>query len=106
MNILGIMSFKSLKKVFRHLEFVTKGREGAVIYHEGLKQIEFYMGMGGNNVSFYLSIPSKAEWKSATGFSLSSRDEIISYVAEQTRKAQAPYCTYQINETDILFIRH
>ncbi len=106
MNILGIMSFKSLKKVFRHLEFVTKGREGAVIYHEGLKQIEFYMGMGGNNVSFYLGIPSKAEWKSATGFSLSSRDEILSYVAEQTPKAQAPYCTYQINETDILFIRH
>ena len=105
MNILGILSFRTLKKVFRRLEFISQGREGTVIYHEGRKQIRFYMEMGGDNVVFYLRIPAKAEWKQLTGFPANERDEILNYVAMHTQKAQAPSCIYRITENEILFIR-
>lgn len=96
-----LLSF--LKNILRSLSFVSHGREGEVIYNEGLKQIRFYMEFGGGDVVFYLTIPNKAEWEERTGFSLSKREAIINFVAKGTLEKQAPSCLYKINENDIVF---
>jgi hypothetical protein len=99
----GGFLLRTLSKVLRRVSFESYGREGAAIYHEGLKTITFYMEMGGNDVLFYLNIPSKADWETATGFELKERDEIIKYVAENTRRHQAPSCYFEITENEIYF---
>ena len=93
------------KNIFRSLGFVSHGREGAVIYYEGLKQIRFYMEFGGRDEVFYLTIPNKTEWEEQTGFSLSRREEILNYVAKGTLEKQAPSSYYKINENDIVFYK-
>ncbi len=99
------IKIKTLGKVFRFVEYVSQGREGEVIYHEGFKSIRFYMEFGGNDVVFILNIPAPEEWESQTGFPLDEREEIIHYVAKITQKDQGPSCDYVIHEKEILYKR-
>jgi len=96
---------KTIDKFTRRLEYVSQGRGGEVIYHEGKKSIKFYMEMGGGNCVFYLDIPSISDWEKTTGFPLPEREDIITFVAEQTRRDQASSCTYKISETEITYYR-
>jgi len=96
---------KTIDKITRRLEYVSQGRGGEVIYLEGKKSIKFYMEMGGGNCVFYLDIPSKSAWEKTTSFPLSEREDIINFVAEQTRRDQATSCKYKISETDITYYR-
>ena len=96
---------KMIDKFSRHLEYVSQGRGGDVIYLEGKKSIKFYMEMGGGNCVFYLDIPSISEWEKTTGFPLSEREDIIHFVAEQTQRDQASSCTYKISDTEITYFR-
>lgn len=86
-----------------HVSFETRGREGAVLYHEGIRSISFYMEMGGSDVVFYLNVPSEKNWKKITGFSSETRDRILTFVARQTQKHQAPSCYFEIKDEVILF---
>ncbi|HPB52946.1 MAG TPA: hypothetical protein PLR22_04700, partial [Saprospiraceae bacterium] len=95
---------QTLGKIFRSVEFVNQGKEGTVIYHEFSRTIKFYMELGGNDIVFYLNIPSASDWEHVTGFSLQERDSIIEFVANETQKHQAPNCTYSIEEATIYFI--
>lgn len=97
--------FTSFSKSSRQLEFISQGREGEVVYREGLSEIRFYMEFGGNDVVFFLSVPSTSEWENTTGFSLKDRNEILTYVAAETQKYQAPSCEYKINDKAILFVK-
>ena len=99
----GGFLLRTLSKVLRRVSFESYGREGAVIYHEGLKTITFYMEFGGSDVIFFLQIPSKNNWESVTGFDVNERDEIIKYVAENTQRHQAPSCYFEIMEEEIYF---
>ena len=96
---------KTIDKITRRLEYVSQGRGGEVIYLEGKKSIKFYMEMGGGNCVFYLDIPSISEWENTTSFPLSEREDIINFVAEQTRRDQASSCKYKITETEITYFR-
>lgn len=96
---------KMIDKFTRRLEYVSQGRSGEVIYQEGKKSIKFYMEMGGGNCVFYLDIPSISKWEKTTGFPLSEREDIINFVAEQTRRDQASSCKYKISETEITYYR-
>lgn len=101
-NLLTMINKLWKKTIF--VQFEETGKEGAVIYHEGLKFFRFYMEFGGKDVAFILTIPSTNQWKRDTGFSVEKRTEILKYVAEQTHKHKAPNCAYKINESEILFI--
>ncbi len=96
---------KTINKITRRLEYISQGRGGEVIYLEGNKSIKFYMEMGGGNCVFYLDIPSISAWEKTTNFPLSEREDIINYVAEQTRRDQASSCTYKISDTEITYFR-
>lgn len=84
--------------------FINNGREGEVIYKEGfLKQIRFYVALGGNEVALYISIPIASDWERTTSFPLKRRNEILEFVALNTQKYQAPSCRYEIYDNSILF---
>jgi hypothetical protein len=102
-NFLSNIFSKASHKSPQRIEFVSYGREGAVLYREGLNEIRFYMEFGGNDVVFYLSIPSTSEWENTTGFSLQERNRILTFVATETQKYQAPLCNYRIEDKAILF---
>ncbi|HMP32446.1 MAG TPA: hypothetical protein PKD85_22750, partial [Saprospiraceae bacterium] len=105
-----ILREKAIKKIYeklsRRLEYVSYGRDGKVIYIEGDKSIQFYMEMGGYNCVFYLNIPSKINWEKETNFSIEERDEILSFVAEGTKREHATSCRYEINDNDIAYYRN
>ena len=103
---------KFLKVIFSKIKltsvpkvaFISQGCEGEVVYQEGFKEIRFYMEFGGTDVVFYLSIPSVSQWEKTTGFSINRRDEILTFVAAETQKYQAPSRDYSIEHNMILFI--
>lgn len=96
---------KTVAKITRRLEYISHAREGEVVYIEGEKKIRFYMEMGGNNCVFYLNIPPADTWESNTHFPLSEREDIINFVAEQTRRDQASSCHYTISDTAIHYFK-
>lgn len=96
---------KTIDKFTRRLEYVSQGRCGEVIYHEGKKSIKFYMEMGGGNCVFYLDIPSISEWEKTTNFPLSEREDIISFVAKETQRDQASSCDFNISENEIAYYK-
>ncbi len=86
------------------VSFINKGREGEIIYKEGImSKIRFYVSYGGNDVVLYVSIPSASDWEKTTLFPLNRRSDILHFVASQTQKYQAPSCIYEIYDNSILF---
>ncbi|MBK9256678.1 MAG: hypothetical protein IPM42_14415 [Saprospiraceae bacterium] len=95
----------TINKITRHLEYVSQGRDGEVIYIEGEKRIKFLMEMGAYDCVFYINIPSATEWEASTKFPLSEREDIITFVAEQTQRDQASSCVYKISDREISYYR-
>jgi hypothetical protein len=96
---------RTINKFTRRLEYVSQGKEGEVIYIEGGKKIIFYMEVGAYDCVFFLNIPSAAAWEKTTNFPLSEREDILTFVAEQTRRDQASSCYYKISDTEITYYR-
>jgi hypothetical protein len=95
----------TINKITRRLEYVSQGRDGEVIYTEGEKRIKFLMEMGAYDCVFYINIPSAKEWEASTKFPLSEREDIITFVAEQTQRDQASSCVYKISDREISYYR-
>lgn len=94
---------KTINKFTRRLEYVSQGKAGEVIYIEGGKKITFTMEAGAYGCVFFLNIPSAAAWEKNTNFPLSEREDILTFVAEQTQRDQASSCTYKISDTEIYY---
>lgn len=94
---------KTINKFTRRLEYVSQGKAGEVIYIEGGKKITFYMEVGAYDCVFFLNIPSAAAWEKTTNFPLSKREDILTFVAEQTQRDQASSCTYKISDSEIYY---
>ena len=95
----------TFNKITRRLEYVSYGRDGEVIYIEGEKRIKFLMEMGAYDCVFYINIPSNQDWEISTKFPLVEREDIITFVAEQTQRDQASSCEYKISEREIAYYR-
>ena len=96
---------KTFDKITRHLEYISHGKDGEVIYIEGEKRIKFLMEVGAYDCAFYVNIPTESEWEKATKFPLSEREEIIIFVAERTQRDQASSCIYKISDGEIAYYR-
>jgi hypothetical protein len=96
---------KTIDKFTRRLEYVSQGRGGEVIYHEGKKSIKFLMEPGAYDCIFYLNIPSIANWEKTTNIPLSEREDIISFVAKETQRDQASSCDFNISENEIAYYK-
>jgi len=96
---------KTINKITRRLEYISHGRDGEVVYTEGEKHIKFLMEMGAYDCVFYINIPSEAEWETTSTFPLSEREDIITFVAEQTQRDQSSSCDFTISEKEIAYYK-
>jgi len=88
----------------RRLEFEGSYRAGIIVYVEGDMRIRFPHEMCGGGVHFSIDIPVPASWEAATGRPLAEREDIITFLAEETRRRQASSWSYVIHEDRIDFV--
>ena len=74
----------------RRLEFEGNARAGTITYIDGDTRLRFYHEMCMRPVHFSIDVPSPDKWEAATGQPLSERDYILNFLAEETRRRQAP----------------
>jgi hypothetical protein len=99
-------AFQSLKQQFsRKLKFESYGRDGKVIYSDGVYNLSLYMEMGGYDCLFYLNIPNEEKWEKVTEIPLESRTSILQYIAEETNRTQCSNCYFEIRSNEIAFYR-
>ncbi len=75
------------------IKIFTSGRFGTIQYVEGwLKKntCEFHWEFGGGDVVALVWFPAETEWDAKYPWAQGRRKEILDYVAEQTRRRQAP----------------
>lgn len=88
----------------RRLEFEGTYRAGTIIYVEGDLRLRFDHEMCGGGVYFSIDIPAAGNWEARTGRPLGERADIIAFLAEETRRRQAPGWNYVIHEDRIDFV--
>ena len=91
------------RRFFRHIEYEGNFRSGTIIYFDNDIRIEFYHEMGGGNCMFYIDIPTEEKWEAQTKTPLSSRKEILEFVATTVQRQQASNCNYEIKSNGIGF---
>ncbi len=91
-------------KFLRRLEFEGNARAGVVIYIEGERRIRFSHEMCIGRVKFSIDLPRPQHWEAQTGTSLAERDDIVDFVARETRRTQASSWDYEIHEDRIDFV--
>lgn len=87
----------------RRLEFEGNFRGGTIHYLDGDRRISFWHEMAGGGYHMFIDIPPPSRWESSTGAPLSEREEIVRFVAEETRRRQAPNWSFEITETEIRY---
>ena len=88
----------------RRLEFEGNARAGTIIYIEGDIRLRFYHEMCTHPVHFSIDIPPPEKWEAATGRPLAEREDILEFVAAETRRLQASRCNYVIYPNRIDFV--
>ncbi len=88
----------------RRLEFEGNARAGTIIYIDGDIRLRFSHEMCIGPVHFSIDIPPPDKWEAATGQPLSERDYILDFLAEETRRRQAPGLKTLIHDNRIDFV--
>jgi len=96
---------REYSKKNKSVTFENNGRSGYAIYREGNITTRFYTEVGGGDCILYMVIPSRDEWELQTRFTLEKRDEILSFIAEESMKKQVklPGAYYRVEEKHIIF---
>lgn len=85
-------------KFSRRLEFEGNARAGIIIYIDGERRIRFSHEMCIGRVKFSIDLPRPQHWEAQTDTPLSERDDIVDFVARETRRLQACSWNYEIHE--------
>lgn len=91
-------------KFMRRLEFEGNARAGVIIYVEGERRIRFSHEMCTGRVKFSIDLPRPQHWEAQTGAPLADRDDIVDFVARETRRTQASSWDYEIHEDRVDFV--
>ena len=84
-----------------NLQYFNQGREGFLIYKDDQSEIKFYYEFGGGDCIVIIFVPTTEEWTGKTNRPLADRQPVLTFVAEQSIKDQAPNCYFVISETYI-----
>lgn len=84
-----------------NLYYINQGRGGYVVYKDGKNDINFFFEYGGNNCVAIIYIPTTNEWTDKTTRALTERQSILTFIAEQTIRDQAPNSYYKISDNCI-----
>lgn len=91
-------------KFSRRLEFEGNARAGVIIYIDGERRVRFQQEMCTGRVKFSIDLPRPQHWEAQTGTPLTDRDDIVDFVARETRRTQASSWNYEIHEERIDFV--
>jgi len=83
------------------LEYINEGRGCYVVYKDGQTDIKLFFEYGGGNCVAIIYVPTIDEWKSKTNRPIADRNSILTFVAEQAIKDQAPQSYYELSDTCI-----
>ena len=83
------------------LEYSSQGREGYVVYKDEISTLKFYYEFGGGNCVAIISVPKADKWESQTKRSVSERETILKFVAEQATKDQVKDGYFELKEACI-----
>lgn len=89
----------------RKLEYIYDGRSGHVVYTDEQGTIQLYYEFGGGDCVAIINIPTEEEWTSTTHRPLSERNAILTFIAEQAIRDQAPNCYYKFTDNFIELLR-
>jgi hypothetical protein len=95
---------KIVSKFSRRLQFEGNARAGIIIYIDSERRIRFSHEMCMGRVKFSIDLPRPQHWEAQTGAPLAERDDIVDFVARETRRTQASSCDYEIHEERIDFV--
>ncbi len=98
----------ALKKIAarfsRRLEFEGNARAGTITYIDGDLRLRFHHEMCMRPAHFSIDVPPPDKWEAATGQPVSERDYILNFLAEETRRRQAPSLKTLIHDNRIDFV--
>jgi hypothetical protein len=104
----GVNTHAPLKKLIsnfsRSVVYRQYGRGGTILYKDGETSIVFDWEFGGGQTVAIIFIPDTANWLKATKTPVNQRDEILTFVAEQAIRDQAPSGHYVIDTNTILIL--
>lgn len=95
---------KIAARLSRRLEFEGNARAGTIIYIDGDIRLRFYHEMCIRPVHFSIDVPPPDKWEAATGQPLTERDDILNFLAEETRRRQASRLKTIIHDNRIDFV--
>jgi hypothetical protein len=87
------------------LEYLNEGRGGYIIYKDKLGDIELFFEYGGGNCVAIIYVPTINEWENKTKRPLTQRQTVLTFVAEQSIKDQAPNSYYVLSDICIEIFR-
>lgn len=87
------------------LEYINEGRGGYVVYKYDENQLKLFFEYGGGNCVAIIYIPTAKEWTNQTKTNLEERQKILTFIAEECIKDQAPSCNYELHDDCILLLR-
>ncbi|MCF0062981.1 hypothetical protein MUK70_07595 [Dyadobacter chenwenxiniae] len=85
--------------------YTQDGRGGKIFYRNSEIAIDFDWEFAAGNAVVLFLIPEEKYWEIQTKTPLSRRDEILSFVANQVIKDQAPGCRFEVYSNHITIIR-
>ncbi len=77
----------------KRIKIISSGRSGTIQYLEvwlKVNDCEFYWEFGGGDTVALVWFPAEHEWDAKYPWAIGRRREIIEFVAEETRRRQAP----------------
>lgn len=83
------------------LEYINQGRSGYVVYKDGANNLKLFYEYGGGNCVAIIYVPSSEQWTSQTNRDITERRSILTFIAEQVIKDQAPKGYYTLTDTSI-----
>lgn len=83
------------------LEYINEGRGGYIVYKDKISEIKLFFEYGGGNCVAIIYVPTTSEWTNKTKLPITERNSILTFVAEQAIKDQAPKGYYELSDTYI-----
>lgn len=87
----------------KQVTYFSEGRSGHILYKEDTGCLKMYYEFGGGDCVAIIFLPDDKEWGEFSGGE--KRNEVLTFIANQVIKDQAPNCSYRITERFIEIFR-
>ena len=82
----------------RKLEYINEGRSGYVIYSDETTKFRLYYEFGGGECAAIINITPAEDWIKVTGCPLTSRNDILAFIAGQAVRDQTSKGHFKISD--------